>query len=62
VKVQSVCETCVHLRVVEAKGGSRFLRCLKAKHDPRFAKYPPQPLAGCLGHEERPQHDPPGSK
>ena len=49
---QSVCETCVHLKVIRSKGGSRFLMCLKSKEDPRFSKYPPQPLSGCRGHEE----------
>jgi hypothetical protein len=28
-----------------------FLLCSRAKHDPRFPRYPPQPVATCPGFE-----------
>jgi len=49
-----LCPSCAHVRVVESATGSRFLMCLLAKDDPRFMKYPPQPVTRCAGHEETP--------
>jgi len=48
--MQSLCERCRHVRVVESKSGSRFLMCLASKDDARFPKYPPQPVVVCSGH------------
>ena len=47
----SLCETCRHVRIVTTPKGSRFLLCTLASDDVRFAKYPPQPVARCVGHE-----------
>ena len=49
--MKGLCPTCVHVRVVEGANGSRFLMCKLAKEDDRFAKYPPQPVVRCAGHE-----------
>lgn len=47
----SVCEACAWLRVIHTPKGSRFLMCERSQTDRRFAKYPPQPLAACIGFE-----------
>ena len=47
----SLCISCAFLRVVTSGRGSRFLLCRKAEEDPRFAKYPPQPIVRCSGYE-----------
>ena len=48
---QSLCETCSHTREIVSGRGSRFLMCERAAGDPRFPKYPPQPVGRCDGHE-----------
>jgi len=35
--------------VITNDRGSRFLRCGLAASDPRYAKYPPQPVVRCPG-------------
>ena len=45
----SLCERCRWLREVISGKGSRFLLCQLARTDPRFAKYPPQPVRVCAG-------------
>lgn len=49
----SLCEDCGLVRVVATPKGSRFLLCERSRTDPRFAKYPPQPVAACVGFEPR---------
>ena len=49
---RSLCTSCVHHRQVISGKGSRFLLCQKSLVDPRFAKYPPQPVIKCVGYEE----------
>ncbi len=49
---RSVCETCLKMREVVTPKGSRFLLCTQSKTDPRFAKYPPQPVVRCEGYLE----------
>ncbi len=46
----SLCESCVHVRVIESNKGSRFLMCGRARDEPRFPKYPPQPVLNCVGY------------
>jgi hypothetical protein len=46
----SLCEGCVHVRVITSDTGSRFLLCGKSREDPRFSKYPPQPVLTCPAH------------
>ena len=50
--MSGLCPGCAHVRVIESATGSRFLMCGLAKLDERFAKYPPQPVVRCAGHEE----------
>lgn len=47
----SLCPTCRHVQRVESAKGSVFWMCGRAKSDPRFPKYPPQPVVSCAGHE-----------
>jgi hypothetical protein len=54
---ESLCESCVHLREVVSGRGSRFLLCLLSQADRRFAKYPPQPVLRCTGHQPRAETD-----
>jgi hypothetical protein len=49
----SICQTCAHMREIVSGKGSRFMLCQLAQDDPRFPKYPPQPIARCDGHQER---------
>jgi hypothetical protein len=49
----SLCETCRQMREIVSGKGSRFLLCHLAQDDPRFPKYPPQPIIKCDGHQER---------
>ena len=49
----SLCLDCVHVRRITSARGSVFLLCQLALRDPRFAKYPPQPIARCSGYRQR---------
>ena len=46
---EGLCPGCAHVLVVETDR-SRFLRCGLARSDPRYPKYPPQPVVRCTGH------------
>jgi hypothetical protein len=46
----SLCETCSKMREVVTPRRSRFLLCTRSWTDPRYAKYPPQPIVGCEGY------------
>jgi len=46
----SLCETCAHKKEVVSAKGSRFLLCRLSQSDRRFPKYPPQPVAQCVGY------------
>ncbi|MEQ8786728.1 MAG: hypothetical protein RIC55_10540 [Pirellulaceae bacterium] len=50
--MESLCQRCQFKREIVSGKGSRFLMCLLAKSDRRFAKYPPQPIARCEGYLE----------
>ena len=39
------------MRIVTSARGSQFILCRKSQDDPRFKKYPPQPIARCGGYE-----------
>ena len=45
----SLCARCRHVQLIESAKGSVFLLCSLAKTDPRFPKYPPQPVLACRG-------------
>ena len=49
-----LCASCRHGRDIVNDRGSRFLMCERAKTDARYAKYPPQPVLWCPGHEPKP--------
>jgi hypothetical protein len=51
--IPSLCESCDHMKEVVSGKGSRFLLCKKAAADIRFHKYPPQPIARCIGYEQK---------
>ena len=46
-----LCGTCRHARVQKNARGSSFWRCSRSDSDPRFLRYPPQPVRSCAGHE-----------
>jgi len=41
------------MREIISGKGSRFLLCEVSQTDPRFKKYPPQPIVRCLGYAMR---------
>ncbi|MFN5300823.1 MAG: hypothetical protein ACK5HA_21320, partial [Planctomycetaceae bacterium] len=47
---RGLCPGCHWSRLVVSGRGSQFLLCNKAFQDPRFPKYPPQPVAMCSGY------------
>jgi hypothetical protein len=49
-----LCATCRHAHVIVSDRGSRFYRCERSKTDPRFPRYPPLPVAACIGYDEGP--------
>ncbi|MDB5338942.1 MAG: hypothetical protein JWN70_4561 [Planctomycetaceae bacterium] len=49
--MQTLCESCRHLREIITPKRSRFLMCLLSQTDPRWPKYPPQPVGTCAGYQ-----------
>ena len=49
--MESLCESCAHVREVVSGSGSRFLLCRLSHQDRRYRKYPPQPVVQCRGFE-----------
>ena len=47
----TLCETCRWKRDIVSGTGSQFLLCTLSQSDPRFAKYPRQPVVKCSGYE-----------
>ncbi len=47
----SLCEDCAHVRAVRSAKGATFLMCRRAAEDPRYPRYPPQPVISCAGFE-----------
>ena len=43
----SLCHNCQWKRDIISGRGSRFLLCQRSTDDPRYAKYPPQPIQQC---------------
>ena len=48
-----LCGSCRHVRVVPARGDSRYYRCERSAGDPRYPRYPVLPVLQCPGHEPR---------
>jgi hypothetical protein len=46
-----LCSECRHTRIIRSEKGSVFVMCGRAKTEPRFPRYPPQPVVGCPGFE-----------
>jgi len=46
-----LCPRCRHVKTVTSERGSTFLLCRKSAEDPRYPKYPPQPVVSCPGFE-----------
>ena len=46
-----LCSECQHARTIQSDKGSVFVLCGRAKDDPRFSRYPPQPVVRCTGFE-----------
>jgi hypothetical protein len=46
-----LCAECRHARTIQSDKGSVFVLCGRAKDDPRFSRYPPQPVVACQGFE-----------
>jgi hypothetical protein len=47
--VGGLCPNCAHVQRIASAKGSTFLLCTLSKSDPRFPKYPPQPVLACSG-------------
>jgi hypothetical protein len=45
-----LCPRCEHVRLVRSSRGSVFYRCSLAATNPRFPKYPMQPVVVCGGY------------
>jgi hypothetical protein len=54
-----LCQACTHVRTITSARGSVFLLCTRATSDPRYPKYPPQPVWACRGFEPRGADRPP---
>jgi hypothetical protein len=52
----SLCEACCWVRVIMTPRGSRFLLCTMSATDPRFDKYPRQPVIRCKGFRGIEEH------
>ena len=55
--IHSLCETCAWMREVITPRRSRFLLCQLSTTDPRFPKYPPQPVVRCAGYRPKDKNE-----
>ncbi|MDX2284008.1 MAG: hypothetical protein NW241_07585 [Bacteroidia bacterium] len=58
----SCCARCRFRREIRSARGSAFWLCERSREDPRFPKYPPQPLLRCAGFEPEDQPQEPPSR
>ena len=58
-RLQSLCTTCVHVRIIVSGKGSRFLLCQLSQQDGAYLKYPPQPVIRCTGYTKVKADEPP---
>jgi hypothetical protein len=49
-----LCESCVNVRVIENRNGSRFYLCELSTVDPAFPRYPRLPVLRCAGYRPAP--------
>jgi hypothetical protein len=50
--MDSLCNSCLHVRQIVSGTGSRFRLCRLSQADKSFPKYPPQPVVCCDGYED----------
>ena len=55
-----LCGTCLHLRVIESKKGSRFVLCERSRTDASYPRYPALPVLRCAGWVPELPQRPPG--
>ena len=46
-----LCSLCAHARAIASDRGSVFVLCERSRAEPRFSRYPPQPVVNCPGFE-----------
>ena len=46
---QGLCPGCANVLIITNDRGSRFYLCRLSATNPRFPKYPPQPVVACDG-------------
>lgn len=57
-----LCESCLNVRMVQTRRGSRFFLCQLSETDPRFPKYPRIPVLRCIGYAPSPAPDSVGAQ
>lgn len=50
-RAPGLCPICAYVRVLSSDRGSTFYLCQRSKDDPRYPRYPPQPVWVCAGFE-----------
>jgi len=48
---EGLCPGCANVQIITSDRGSRFYLCRLSATDPRFAKYPVQPVLACRGFQ-----------
>jgi hypothetical protein len=48
-----LCAACRHAKTILSSRDGSFLRCGLSDRDPRFPRYPYQPVWTCAGHEPK---------
>lgn len=48
-KPAGLCPKCANVKIIRSSKGSTFYLCQLSATDPRFPKYPPQPVFACGG-------------
>jgi hypothetical protein len=47
-----LCPGCAKVRLISSDKGSTFVMCRHSNADPRWPKYPPQPVRSCTAYEK----------
>jgi hypothetical protein len=50
-----LCPRCANVKLITSAKGSTFLLCQLSASDPRFPRYPPQPVVACGGFVAAPR-------
>ena len=51
-RAAGLCPQCRHVKVIESERGSMFYLCRLSASNPRYDRYPRQPVVFCAGHEK----------